>query len=321
MKFLTCLTMCLVALAVPPTFAQGWTARPVRIVVPFPAGGGTDVPARLIAAELTTRLGQQVVVENKPGAGGNIGADSVAKSASDGTTLLMGTVNITSINPLLYPSMPFDPVTDLAPITLTGIAPNVLVVSAEGPIKSLDDLISAAKARPGALSFASAGAGTTLHLAGELLKTMAGIDMLHVPYKGAPAALPDVVTRKVDCMFVAVPAALGLIKGGKLRAIAVSGASRVPALPDIPTVAETGLKGFNAVAWHGLFAAGGTPADIVQRINREVVAILTQPAVRAKLEEQGIEPATSTPAQLGAMVVADREKWADVVRRFGAKLE
>ena len=301
--------------------AQTWPSRPVRIVVPFPAGGGTDVPARLIAAELTLRLGQQVIVENKPGAAGNLGADAVAKAPKDGYTLLMGTVNITSINPLLYANMPFDPNSDLAPITLTGIAPNVLVVGSDGPIKTVADLLAAAKANPGGLTFASAGSGTTLHLAAELMKIMAGIDMVHIPYKGAPAALPDVITGKVDCMFVAVPPALALIKAGRLRALAVSGLQRVPALPDVRTLDEAGLKGFDAVAWHGLFATGGTPRDIVQRLNTDVGAILANPEVRAKLQEQGLEVVTSTPEQLQRMVTSDRVKWADVVRRSGAKVD
>ncbi|GIK86169.1 MAG: ABC transporter substrate-binding protein [Betaproteobacteria bacterium] len=322
MKTVALVVASLAALLVPDAApAQSWPSRPVRIVVPFPPGGGTDVPARLIAAELSTRLGQQVIVENKPGAGGNLGADAVAKAPKDGYTLLMGTVNITSINPLIYPSMPFDPVADLAPVALTGIAPNVLVVSAEGPIRSLDDLIAAAKREPGRVTFASAGPGTTLHLAGELLKTMAGAPMTHVPYKGAPAALPDVMTGQVTCMFVAVPAAISLIRGGKLHALAVSGLARVPALPDVPTVDEAGLKGFDAVAWHGLFATAGTPTDVVRRLNAEVVAILDRPDVRSKMEAQGLEVRSSTPAALGRMVVADRDKWADVVRRSGAKLD
>lgn len=309
-------------LAFPPALdAQSFAGRTVRIVVPFPAGGGTDVPARLIAAELAPRLGAQVIVENKPGAGGNLGADFVAKSPKDGATLLMGTVNITSINPLLYASMPFDPVSDLAPVALTGIAPNVLVVAADGPIRSLDDLLATARRDPGKVTFASAGSGTTLHLAGELLKTMAGVSMTHVPYKGAPAALPDVISGQVTTMFVAVPAALPLIRGGKLRALAVSGRARVPALPDVRTVDEQGLKGFDAVAWHGLFAAGGTPADVVAKLNAEVVAILAQPDIRKRMEELGLEVATSTPAQLARMVADDRAKWADVVRKSGAKLD
>ena len=301
--------------------AQPYPNRPVRIVVPFPAGGGTDVPARLIAAELSQRLGQQVIVENRPGAGGNLGSDVVAKAPKDGYTLLMGTVNITSINPLLYPSMPFDPVTDLAPISLTAIAPNVFVVGAEGSIASFEDLLRTAKAEPGRLTFASAGSGTTLHLAGELVKTMAGVDMVHVPYKGAPVALPDVMTGKVTGMFIAVPAAITLIKGGRLRALAVSGTSRVPALPDVRTVEEAGLKGFDAVAWHGLFATGGTPADVIAKLNAEVVAILAKPEIRTRMQELGLQVVSSTPAELARAVVTDREKWADVVRRSGAKLD
>jgi tripartite-type tricarboxylate transporter receptor subunit TctC len=233
----------------------------------------------------------------------------------------MGTVNITSINPLIYASMPFDPVRDLAPIAMTGIAPNVLVVAGDGPIKSFEELIAAARAEPGKLTFASAGSGTTLHLAGELLKTVARIDVVHVPYKGAPVALPDIMTGKVTFMFVAVPAALPLIKAGRLRALAVSGRTRVPVLPEVRTVDEAGLPGFDAVAWHGLFAAGGTPAAILARLNAEVVAALKKPEVRARFVELGLEPVTSTPEELARAVVDDREKWADVVRKSGAKLD
>jgi len=301
--------------------AQPYPARPIRIIVPFPAGGGTDVPARLIAAELSQRFGHQVIVENKPGAGGNLGADAVAKAPKDGYTLLMGTVNITSINPLIYPTMPFDPVTDLAPISLTAIAPNLFVVSAEGPIRSFEELIRAAKAAPGKLTFASAGAGTTLHLSGEHLKTLAGVDMVHVPYKGAPVALPDIMAGRITGMFVAVPAALTLIQGGRLRALAVTGNTRVPALPDVRTFDEAGLKGFDLVPWHGLFATGGTPADVIAKLNAEVVAILAKPDFRAKMQDQGLQVVSSTPAELARAVVSDREKWADVVRRSGAKLD
>lgn len=316
------LAVCVLPLAALPAAAQpNWPPRQVRIVVPFPPGGGTDVPARLIANELSHRLGQQVIVENKPGAGGNLGADFVAKAPKDGATLLMGTVNITSINPLLYASMPFDPVRDLAPITMTAIAPNVLVVSSESPIRTLDDLIREAKAKPGALNFASAGSGTTLHLAAELLKSMAGIDMVHIPYRGAPAALPDIMTGKVTTMFAAVPVVLQLIRSDRLRPLAVSGTSRIPALADVKTVEEQGLKGFDAVAWHALFTTAGTPSDVIARLNRETVAILKTPEMGARFSEQGLQLVSSTPEELARAVVNDRGKWAEVVKRSGARVD
>lgn len=293
----------------------------IRIVVPFSAGGGSDIPARLIAAELTRRLSTQVVVDNSPGAGGNLGADQVAKGPRDGSLLLMGTVNITSINPLLYKSMPFDPAKDLAPISLTAIAPNVLVVSEAGPIKSLDDLLAAARSAPDRVNFGSAGSGTTLHLAGELLKTMAGVQMTHVPYKGAPVALPDVIEGRLTTMFVAVPAALPLIRSGKLRPIGVSGLARVPTLPEVRTLDQQGLRGFDAVAWHGLFAPAGTPQAVIQRLHAEVTAVLALPDIRQRFSDMGLEVATSTPVELGKLVLSDREKWADVVRRSGATLD
>jgi tripartite-type tricarboxylate transporter receptor subunit TctC len=315
------LMLCVLPLVMPAAAQPNWPPRQIRIVVPFPPGGGTDVPARLIANELSGRLGQQVIVENKPGAGGNIGAEFVTKAPKDGTTLLMGTVNITSINPLLYANMPFDPVRDLAPITMTAIAPNVLVVSSESHIRTLNDLVREAKAKPGALNFASAGSGTTLHLAGELLKTMAGIDMVHVPYRGAPAALPDVMTGKVTTMFAAVPVVLALIKSDRLRPLAVSGTTRIPALQDVKTVEEQGFKGFDAVAWHGLFATGGTPAEIIARLHRETVAVLKMPEIGAHFAKQGLQLVSSTPEELARAVADDRAKWAEVVKRSGAKVD
>ena len=308
------------------SISSGWSQttgsdKTIRLVVPFPAGGGTDIPARLIAPELAARLGQNVIVENRPGAAGNMGADQVAKAAKDGATLLMGTVNITSINPLLYPAMPFDPSKDLAAVSLLGIAPNVLVVSASSPIQNLSDLIAAAKRDPGKLTFASAGSGTTLHLAGELLKISAGISMTHVPYKGAAVALPDVISGNVSTMFVAVPAALSLIKAGRLRPLAVSGLTRVPALKDVPTVDELGIKGFDAVAWHGMFATGGTPPEHIARLNQAVVDVVGSPEIRARLLELGIEAKVSTPQQLTELVAADKAKWAKVVQLSGARID
>ncbi len=304
----------------------GWSQsvssdKKIHLIVPFPAGGGTDVPARLIASELAAKLGQTIVVENRPGAAGNTGADYVAKAAKDGTTLLIGTVNITSINPLLYTGMTFDPARDLAAVSLLGIAPNVLVVSATSPIQNLSDLIGAAKRDPEKLTFASAGSGTTLHLAGEMLKISAGISMTHVPYKGAPVALPDVISGNVTTMFVAVPAALGLIKAGRLRPLAVSGLSRVPALKDVLTIDELGIKGFDAVAWHGVFVAAGTPPEVISRLNTAIASVVGSAEIRAKLTELGIEAKLSTPQQLTDLAAADKVKWARVVQQSGAKID
>jgi tripartite-type tricarboxylate transporter receptor subunit TctC len=302
-------------------FAQSYPNRPIRLVVPFPAAGTTDILARAAAQKLTESLGQAVVVDNRPGAGGNIGSDLVAKSAPDGYTLLMGTVGTHAINPSLYSKMPYDHVKDFVPVVLVAGVPNVLVVNPALPVNSVADLIKLAKDKPGTINFASSGSGTSIHLSGELFKTMAGVDMTHVPYKGSSPALTDLIGGQVQVMFDNLPSALPQIKGGKLRAIAVTSLKRAPALPDIPTISESGLPGFEASSWFGVLAPAGTPAPIVARINAEVNKWLQSADAREKLISQGAEAAGGSPEQFAAHIRAESDKWAKVVKASGAKVD
>ena len=301
--------------------ADAYPAKPVRFVVAFPPGGGTDIIARSIAQKLTERIAQQVVVDNRPGAGGNIGTDIVAKSAPDGYTMLMGSAGPLAINASLFGKMPFDPIKDLAPVTLAASTPNVLVVHPSLRAATVKELIALAKARPGEINFASSGHGTPAHLAGELFNSMAGVKMVHVPYKGAAPALADLLGGQVQLMFSTMPPALPHVKDGKLRALAVTSAKRSPAAPDLPTLDEIALPGFEANTWHGVVVPAGTPATIVARLNREIVAILHLPEVVERLSGQGAEPVGSTPEEFAAYIRSETLKWAKVVRDSGAKAE
>jgi tripartite-type tricarboxylate transporter receptor subunit TctC len=301
--------------------AQSYPDRTIRLVVPFPAAGTTDILAREVAQRLTEVLGQTVVVDNRPGAAGNIGSDLVAKSAPDGYTLLMGTVGTHAINPSLYSKMPYDHVKDFVPVVLVAGVPNVLVVNPALPVNSVADLIKLAKDKPGRINFASSGSGTSIHLSGELFKTMAGVDMIHVPYKGSAAALTDLIGGQVQIMFDNLPSALPQIKAGRLRAIAVTSLKRASVLPDIPTINESGLPGFEASSWFGVLAPAGTPAPIVLRINAEVNQWLQSAAAREKLLSQGAEAAGGSPEQFANHIRAETEKWAKVVKASGAKVD
>jgi tripartite-type tricarboxylate transporter receptor subunit TctC len=305
----------------PLAFAQAYPNHTIRLVVPFPAGGTTDILARDVAKKLTDAMGQPVVVDNRPGAGGNIGADLVAKSPPDGYTLLMGTVGTHAINPSLYAKMPYDHVKDFLPVVLVAGVPNVLVVNPSVPINSVADLIKLAKAKPGSINFASSGSGTSIHLSGELFKTMAGVDMTHVPYKGSSPALTDLMGGQVQIMFDNLPSSLALIKAGKLRAVAVTSLKRAPALPDVPTIAESGLPGFEASSWFGVLAPAGTPAPIVARLNAEVNKWLQSPEGKEQLLAQGAEVAGGSPEQFVAHIRAETDKWAKVVKASGAKVD
>ncbi len=305
----------------PGTFAQAYPNHAIRLVVPFPAGGTTDILARDVAKQLTETLGQAVVVDNRPGAGGNIGADLVAKAAPDGYTLLMGTVGTHAINPSLYAKMPYDHVKDFVPVVLVAGVPNVLVVNPSVPVNTVADLIKLAKAKPGTINFASSGSGTSIHLSGELFKTMAGVDMTHVPYKGSSPALTDLMGGQVQIMFDNLPSSLPLIKSGKLRAVAVTSLKRAPALPDVPTVAESGLPGFEASSWFGILAPAGTPAPIVARLNTEVNKWLQGPEAKQQLTTQGAAAAGGPPENFVAHIRAETDKWAKVVKASGAKVD
>ena len=286
--------------------AQGYPNRTIRLVVPFPAAGTTDILARAAAQKLTEAFGQSVVVDNRPGAAGNIGSDLVAKSAPDGYTLLMGTVGTHAINPSLYSKMPYDHVKDFVPVVLVAGVPNVLVVNPALPVNSVADLIKLAKDKPGQINFASSGSGTSIHLSGELFKTMAGVDITHIPYKGSSPALTDLVGGQVQIMFDNLPSALPQIKAGKLRAIAVTSLKRAPVLPDVPTISESGLPGFEASSWFGVLAPAGTPAPIVARINAEVNKWLQSAEAREKLLSQGAEAAGGSPEQFGRASCRER---------------
>ncbi|MGH8847432.1 MAG: tripartite tricarboxylate transporter substrate binding protein, partial [Polaromonas sp.] len=289
-------------------------------------GGTTDILARAVAPELSKAFGQPFVVDNRAGAGGNVGADAVAKSPADGYTLLMGTVGTHGINKALYSKMPFDPQKDFAPITLVAGVPNVMVMNADKAkalgINNVADFIKYAKSHPGKFSMASSGNGTSIHLAGELFKSMTGIFMTHIPYRGSGPAMLDLVGGNVDVMFDNLPSALPQIKAGKLKAFAVTSVQRSAALPEAPTVEEAaGLKGFDASSWFGLLAPAGTPPDIVSRLQQEVAKALNAPAIKEKLLAQGAIPSGNTPQQFSAFIDAEHKKWAQVVKASGAKVD
>jgi tripartite-type tricarboxylate transporter receptor subunit TctC len=311
----------LVALAAACALAQPYPNKPIRMVVPYPPGGTTDILARDVGQVLTNVLGQSVVIDNRPGAAGNIGTDIVAKAAPDGYTLLMGTVNTHAINAGLYSKLPYDHIKDFTPVILVARVSNVLEVNPNVPVHTVADLIKLAKENPGKLNFASSGSGTSIHMSGELFKTMAGVDMVHVPYKGSAPAVADLVGGQVQLMFDNLPSSLQQIKGGKLRAIAVTSAQRSPALPDIPTIAESGLPGFEATSWFGVLAPAGTPPAIVNRLNAEIAKWLQSDSGKAQLLEQGALSAGGTPDEFAAYIRAETEKWAKVVKLSGAKVD
>jgi tripartite-type tricarboxylate transporter receptor subunit TctC len=298
--------------------AQGaWPTKPVKIVVTFPPGGAPDTLARILADKWGQALGQTITVDNKPGAGGNIGSDFVAKSPGDGTTLLIGTVGTHAINAALYPNLPYNHIRDFTPITFLASTPNLLVVNNNVPAKTVKELIDLAKKSP--LSFGSSGSGTSIHLSGELFNTMAGVKMQHIPYKGRAQAVPDLLGGRIAMIFDNMPSALPLVKSGDVRAIAVTSATRSPAAPNIPTIAESGLPGFEATSWFALYAPAGLPREVQARINAETTRVMALPDVREKLATLGLEVATGTPEALAGFMQAETAKWAKVVKDSGAK--
>jgi tripartite-type tricarboxylate transporter receptor subunit TctC len=319
--FARALAVALIVVAAPLSSGQAaYPTKPVRLVVPFPAGGTTDLLARAAAQKLSEAWGQQVIVDNRPGAAGNIGAELVAKSTPDGYTLLMGTVGTHAINASLYAKMPYDHVKDFTPVILVAGVPNVLVVNPQVPVNTVPELIAYAKANPGKLNFASSGSGTSIHLSGELFKTMTGVQMTHVPYKGSAPALTDLIGGQVQLMFDNLPSSLAFIKAGKLRAIAVTSTARAAALPDVPTVADT-VPGFEASSWFGVLAPAGTPRDIVMKINGGTAKWLASPDAKEKLAAQGANVAGGTPEDFAKHIQAETAKWAKVVKESGAKVD
>jgi tripartite-type tricarboxylate transporter receptor subunit TctC len=302
--------------------AMAWPVKPIQIVVPYAAGGPVDVSARLLAPRLQQALGQPVLVENKPGAGGNIGADFVAKSVPDGHTLVMGAIATHAINPSLYPKIPYDPVRDFRHVTLLVQVPNVLVVNNELPAKSVRELIALAKDKPGKLDFASGSTGSTGHLAGELFKQMTGTFMVHIPYKGSAPATADLFAGRVQLMFDNLASALPHIRSGKVRALAVTTAKRSSFLPELPTLEESGLKGFDMTTWWGVMAPGATPPAVVQQLSDEILKAMAAPEFQERLRAMGSEgPAVRTPAQFTAFVERERRVYAGLVKRSGATVD
>ena len=305
-----------------PSFAQDkWPSKPITYVVAFPAGGTTDVLARLIAQKLGPALGTTVIVENRAGAGGNIGSDYVAKAAPDGYTILGGTISSHAINVSLYPKLPYDPVKSFSPVALIGTNANVLVVGASSPYKTVQELTAAAKAKPGSISFASAGNGTSQHLSGELYKSIAGLDMVHVPYKGSAPAIQDVIGGQVPMMFDTSVVAMPFIESGKVRALAVTSSKRAATLPNVPTMAESGVTGYDLQSWQAIFAPAGVPAPILSRLQTEVGKILKSPEIVERLGKLGMEASTMTPEQFAAFQVAEIAKWAKVIKAGNTKID
>jgi tripartite-type tricarboxylate transporter receptor subunit TctC len=301
--------------------AQAYPSKPIRLVVPFPPGGSLDVVARAIGQKLTEAWGQPVVIDNRPGAGGNIGADLVAKSAPDGYTILEGALSTHAVNVSLYSKMPYDPVRDFAPITLVAVTPNVLVLNPSVPANSVKELIAYAKAHPGKLSFGSGSNGSAGHLAGELFKMEAGVDMVHVPYKGAAPAMQDLLAGQTQLMFDNLANSMQQVRAGKLKALAVTTERRSALVPELPTLAEEGLPGFDISTWWGFMAPAGTPKEIIAKWNAEVARILNTPEMKAFFAQQGAEPAPTTPDAFGAMIQREIAKYAKIVKASGAKVD
>jgi tripartite-type tricarboxylate transporter receptor subunit TctC len=294
--------------------AQAWPTKPIRFISPFAPGGGTDITARALAPKFSSALGQQMLVDNRGGAGGMVGVEIAAKSPHDGYTIVIGTIGNIAINPSLYAKMTYDPIKDLAPISRAANALNVLVVHPSLPVKDVKSFIALAKARPGQLNYGSSGPGAADHLAGELFDNMAGVKMVHVPYKGGAPAMLDLVGGQVQLVFSTVSTAIGSIQAGKIRALGMTGNQRFERMPNIPTISEAGLKGFEVNNWYGLFAPAGTPKEIITRLNAETVKALAMPDVKTRLLDAGIIAVSSTPEAFASYIQSETKKWAKVVR-------
>ena len=311
--------MLLAAMCAAPlgAFAQG--AKPVRLVVPFTPGGSTDILARAIAPKLAASLGQNVVVDNKPGAGGSLGATEVAKADADGSTLLMGHIGTLAVNPSMYPKLAYDPLKSFVPVAYVARVPNVLVVNAASKIRSLKDLVEAAHAQPGRLTYSSGGNGSAAHITFESLKLKTKVFMLHIPYRGTAPSVTDLIAGQVDCTFTGAPAVIPHVRSGRLRALAVSSTQRLQALPDVPTVAESGYPGFEADQWYGIVAPAGTPAAVVAKLNAEINKALVLPDVAQQLSVEGATPMPTTPQAFGDLIKREIPRWAEVVKAGNVK--
>jgi tripartite-type tricarboxylate transporter receptor subunit TctC len=300
--------------------AQAWPAKPIRYIVPFPPAGATDITARIVADKISGPLGQPVVVENRPGAAGNVGTEMVVKATPDGYTILQATV-AQSISETLYTKLSFSFERDLAPAAMVALVPNVMIVHPDVPAKTVQEFIALAKSRPGKINFASSGSGTSIHMSAEMFKMMTGVDIVHIPYKGSGPALADLLGGQVSVMFDNLTSSIGYIKTGRLRALAVTTARRYPELPNVPTINESGVPGYEASAWFGIVVPKATPREIVNRINSEVNKAIALPDIREKLAQQGAEATPLTPEQFGAFIHNEVVKWAKVVKASGAKVE
>jgi len=310
----------LIAFSITAYGQDAWPSRPVRFILPFPPGGGTDILGRLIAERLSAGLGQPVVTENRGGAGGNVGAEAAARSSPDGYTIVLVAPSL-AISPTLYSKINYDPVKDFAPVSLVATVPNVMITQASAPVQNLEEFIAFAKAKPGALNFGSGGAGTSNHLAGELFNIVTGAKLIHIPYKGVNLAMQDVLAGNVHLVFIGIPAAVPHIKAGKLRALALVAPQRSAALPEVPTVAEAGLRDFEVTTWYGVLAPAGTPRNVVSRLNAELGKIMHSPELKEKLAATGTEPLTSTPEEFADYIKREIAKWGEVVRKAGVKAD
>ena len=317
LKRLLAVVLCAAATQV----AQGYPAKPVKVIIPYPPGGGNDTLGRLFAAKLSERTGQQFVVENRPGAGAMIGTEAAARSPADGYTILLSSIATHALSPNLYAKVAYDPVKDFAPVTLLGIAPTVLVVTSDLPAKDLPELVAAAKAKPGSLAYASGGNGTPPHINGEVFKSVAGVDLLHVPYKGGGPALVDLMAGRVQVMLDTAASAMPHVRSGKLRALAITGAKRSPEYPDLPTFAEAGMPQYDTNAWYSIHAPAGTPPEVVRRLNGELVVILKDPDVLARFKQLSTEPVGNTPEEFGAFVRTELDKYARIIKGAGIRLD
>ena len=301
--------------------AQDYPSRPLRLIVPTAPGGGTDFTGRLVAAKLSESLGQQVVVENRGGGGGSVGADNAAKSTPDGYTLLLGSIATHAVNPALYKKLPYDHLKDFAPVSLIGTVPNAMVVHPSVPVKSMQEFIAYAKANPGKINYGSSGVGSPPHLSMELLRSMTGINLVHVPYKGAGPALADLLGGQMQAMCTSLAGLINFIKSGRVRALGVTTAKRNPQLPDVPTIVESGIPGYEVTIWYAVFAPVATPKAIVQKLNTEMVKALNSPEMKERMALQGMDPAPSTPAELTTFVKIETAKWAKAAKDSGATAE